>query len=171
MIKHIEYGENWSDYYQKWSSPFSEEEARRHHEAREIYTALIEQDDGSLLALELCFASAYCNIYFLDAQGRGVMRYTFEPADEGQLFLCEITTAEYEGDSRWSTRGISRSYTQDGRVKTLLSVRNQGLTVLGMNEPADVRFHYEPVPAFKEWESLIRRDRSRPVLRVIRGGS
>jgi hypothetical protein len=167
MIKRIEYGEYWSDYDQDWRYPFAEEEARRRHEARELYTALIEQDDGSLLALELCFAFSYCNIYFLDSKGRGVMCYTFEPAGEGHLFLCQIATCEYEGDSRWSTRGISRHYKRDGRVKTFLSERNRGLTVLGMNEPADVRYHDEPVPAFKEWESLIRRDRTRPVLHLV----
>jgi hypothetical protein len=162
MIKHIEYGERWSPNYQEWLNPCSEAEARRRHEARKLYTALIEQHDGSRLALELCFAFSYCNIYYFDAQGRGVMRYTFVPTDKGRLFLCEIATAEYQGDDPWSTRGISRNYTQDGRVKTLLSERNRGLIVLGENEPADVRFHDEPVPAFGDWESLIRRDRTRP---------
>jgi hypothetical protein len=169
MIKCIEYGLNWSDYNQKWSYPFPEVEARRRHMARLIYTALIEQHDGSRLALELCFAFSYCNIYFLDALGRCDLCYIFEPTDDGRLFLCEISTGEYEGDSRWSTRGISRNYTQDGRLKTLLSERNRGLTVLGMNEPADVRLHDEPVPAFKEWESLIRRDRTRPPLHLVPG--
>ncbi|HEX2568140.1 MAG TPA: hypothetical protein VH877_01195 [Polyangia bacterium] len=161
MIKRIEYGEYWSDYYQGWRYPFSEAEARRRHEAREIYTALIDQDDGSRLALELCFAFSYCNIFFLDAQGRCVLRHTFEPTDAGRLFLCEISTGEYEGDDRWPMRGISFNYTQDGRVKTLLCTP-RSITVLGENEPADVRLHDEPVPAFGAWESLIRRDRTRP---------
>jgi hypothetical protein len=82
MITRIEYGEYWSDYYQGWRYPYSEAEARRRHEARELYTALIEQHDGLLLALELCFAFSYCNIYFLDAQGRCDLRYTFEPTDD-----------------------------------------------------------------------------------------
>jgi hypothetical protein len=54
-------------------------------------------------------------------------------------------------------------------MQTLLSVRNQGMTVLGENEPVDVRLHYEPLPAFKEWESLIRRDRTRPPLCLVPG--
>jgi hypothetical protein len=167
MIKHIEYGERWSPNYQDWLNPCSEAEARRRHKARLIYTALIEQHDGSRLALELCFAFSYCNIYFFDAQGRGVLTYVFEPTDEGRLFLCEIANVEYEGDNPQSVRGYSRSYTRDGRMKTLFSERNGGLMVLGMNEPADVRYHDEPVPAFKEWESLIRRDRTRPPLYLV----
>jgi hypothetical protein len=168
MIKRIEYGLNWSDYDQKWSYPFPEAEARRRHMARLIYTALIEQHDGSRLALELCFASSYCNIYFHDALGRCDLCYVFEPTDEGRLFLCEIAVCEYEGDSRLDGRGTCRSFTRDGRMKTLWS-ENRRLTVLGMNEPADVRLHYEPVPAFKEWESLIRRDRPRPPLHLVPG--
>jgi hypothetical protein len=162
MIKHVEYGELWSPNYQEWLNPFSEAEARQHHETRKPYTALIEQDDGSRLALELCFAFSYCNVYFFDARGRCVLRHTFVPTDEGRLFLFEISTGEYDdGDDPWPLRGISRTYTRDGRVKTLLSERGR-LTLLGENEPADVRFHDEPVPPFGQWESLIRRDRTRP---------
>jgi hypothetical protein len=170
MIKHIDYGEYWSDYYQDWRAPFSEAEARQRHEARKIYTALIEQHDGSRLALELCFAFSYCNIYFHDALGRCDLCYTFEPTDDGRLFLSDIANVEYDGDSRTTKHyGISRRFTRDGRVLTLHSDRNRRLTVLGENEPADIRFHYEPVPAFKEWESLIRRDRTRPPLHLVPG--
>jgi hypothetical protein len=98
----------------------------------------------------------------------------YDPAGPGEIVsrkFTQLADMQEQTALSYPARGISRSYTRDGRVKTLLSVRNQGLTVLGMNEPADVRLHYEPLPAFKEWESLIRRDRSRPALRVIPGGA
>jgi hypothetical protein len=171
MIKRIEYGYRWNDYRGAWATPYSERRARQHHVTRRIYTALIEQHDGSLVALELCFAGAYCNVYFLDDQKRCFMCYTFEPIDEDRLFLCSTGNAEYEGESRVSWRGISRSYDRDGRVKTFTSDPQGKPVVLYEEEPADVRFHYEPVPAFKEWESIIRRDRARPALRVIPGGT
>jgi hypothetical protein len=168
VITRIEYGERWSPNYQDWLNPFSEVEARRRHEARELYTALIEQHDGSRLALEVCFVFSYCNIYFFDDQGRCDLRYTFEPTDDGRLFLCEISMCEYDGVSPFDGRGTHRSFTQEGRMQTLWS-ENRQLTVLGKNEPVDVRLHYEPVPAFKEWESLIRRARTRPPLHLVSG--
>lgn len=162
MIKHIAYGEKWSDYHQDWRKPFSEQVARRRHAARKMYTALITQHDDSKLALELCFAFSYCNIYFLDALGRCDLCYVFEPTPDGRLFLCETSTGEYPpGDSRWAVRGISRNFKQDGRMKTLLS-ENKSIILLGENEPVDVSTHFEPLPEFGQWESLIRKDRTRP---------
>jgi hypothetical protein len=87
----------------------------------------------------------------------------YNPLGGGQIVSRKFTQLAdvQEEIALGYVRGISRTYTRDGRVKTLLSERGR-LTLLGENEPADVRFHDEPMPAFKDWESLIRRDRTRP---------
>ena len=161
MSKRIEYGERWSDYYQNWRFPYTEAEARRKHEQRELYTALITEDDGATVAVELCFAFAYCNIYLHDALGRSAMTFTFEPASEGRLFLSDAIRTEFQGTNRLGWRGMGHTYTQDGRRKTMVSVNRQ-ISLIAENEPVDVRSHFEPVPPFGQWERLICCARNHP---------
>jgi len=158
MIKSIRFGGRWSDYDQTFNVIFSEAKARRRHALRKRYTALIHTDDGTQAAIEFCFAAAYCIIYFLDGQGRCDLCHVYDPTDDGRLFLREVATGEYEGQSRWPVGGISYNYTPDGRLKILLSKRKH-LTLVAENQPVDVRSHVEPLPPFGAWEPLLRRDR------------
>lgn len=159
MITSMRFGARWSDYRQKFNDTFSEAKARRRHALRKRYTALIETDDGTLAALELCFIGAYCIVSFLDDQGRCDQTHSYIPVEDGRLFLSAISKREFEGQSRWSKGGYAWSFTPEGRMQILSSDDQRGLVVLAENLPVDVSTHFEPIPAFGAWEPLLHRER------------
>ena len=161
MIRHINYGELWSPYYQDWRDPYTEEEAWRKHEQKEYYTALVTEEDGATVAVELCFAGTYCNLYFHDALGRNAVSYTYELTADGRLFLCGCARTQFQDTNRLGSSGIAYSYTQDGRRKTFVSMNRQ-LSVPADNEPVDVSTHFVAVPPFRQWEPLLHHARNHP---------
>lgn len=166
MINHIQYGLEWSDYFRDWkadpndpdrSPTFDEAEARRRHDGRKQFSMLMDLDDGSRLFVISCEGRDCYFVEFLDAEDRVVLVYCFVLTPGGRLFLSQHDEHRYEGSDRMVRSGRAIRFKQDGRAIVLASTRPRRAPERELHVELDPAFHDEPVPAFGQWESLIRR--------------
>lgn len=165
MIKHIEYGLEWTD-YPGWaadpddpaeSPTFDEAEARRRHDARRQYSMLIALDNGARVAVIVCNGRDCYFVEFLDEAERAVRRLCFEEVEPGRLFLSQYDEHAYEGGERRVLHGRAIRFKRDGRVLVMSGGQRKRHREDWFTVELAPAFHDEPVPAFGHWESLIRR--------------
>lgn len=167
MIRHIEYGLAWSDYFRGWkgfvdepdrSPTFDEAEARRRHEAREQFAMLLDLDDGSRVHVLSCEIRRAYLVEFLDERDRVVLCYSFEPTPEGRLFLDQQFEHRYQGIARDVDVGRAIVFQREkGLAVILRSTRPRRLPERYFKVALDPTFHDAPMPDFGQWEPLLRR--------------
>ena len=164
----LSYGERWSLDRLRFNVPFTPEKAKKEHDKKRLYTALIEGGpEGAVVVVEMCFTHfTHCHVAFLDEQKREVLVYSFTPATGGRLFLSQTIERFYEGDSRSASYGKITKYEEDGSVRVREGKAGSGHgnrdTVNEFKTTLDPRIHYEPIPEFGRYESITRRDRTQP---------
>ena len=159
----VTYSRRWNLVLNKPLDPISTEEARQLDEAGDYYTVTF--GDGSAPAgyIEVNWEERYLAVYFLDAQVRPWLVYTFVRLDEDRMFMESVLRYEYPDDSARAMSGATLTeeltYRQDGVVQREVrddaahEVRRQTITDVSLD------INWEPVPRFGEWDSVARLDR------------
>jgi hypothetical protein len=107
---------------------------------------------------------------FYDFWGNLDAHYRFVLEEDGRLFLAEVNEYEYADATRYheSTEWTSlttHTFAPDGRSQVVVrQALPDGSTDVSTQEfrGGDFSSHWEPVPAWGEWASITRRDRSQP---------
>ena len=158
------YCEEWNELNECPRHPLTTEEARARHASGELYTAILHSDarPSPELRVEIRWETGYAAVIFMDDYGRDELGYTFSVAD-GSLFLESMTLYDY-GDSKErggyaeAERMERYAYTSDGIAHRTVETGDE------VNEESrsgvDVSLHWEPIPEFGAYDSLIRYDRT-----------
>ncbi|WP_418957087.1 hypothetical protein [Streptomyces tritici] len=168
------YCEEWNELTERPMGPLTVAEAQARHVGGELYTAILytEDEPHPELRVEVRWETDYAAVIFMDELARDALDYTFSVID-GSLFLEEVTIYDY-GDAK--ERG---GYASAERVETYtFAPDGVGTRTVDVDDEVteesrdglDVSLHWEPVPEFGAYDSLIRRDRDRPWGAVRRSG-
>jgi hypothetical protein len=109
-------------------------------------------------------------VEFYNFWGSRVASYYFDRSDDGRLFLGQVDEFEFSDntgfaeDHEWSVL-TEHYFRPDGSssvvIRHALPEGGQDVTQTEYTG-GDVATHWEPVPAWGDWASITRRDRSRP---------
>lgn len=109
-------------------------------------------------------------VEFYDFWGTKVADHTFHRQDDGRLFLTEAAEYDYATstgfveDNEWTAMTVHH-FQPDGTSKVVeRRTASDGSTEERSTEHrgGDFRTHWEDVPAWGDWASITRRDRSQP---------
>ena len=95
----VQYAERWLSRRSRPGPAIDADEARRRHEAGELYTAVLGDPERPTAYLDVRLETGYVGVHFLDDAGRPHLTYAFarEPGSDDDLFLQQATYREYEG--------------------------------------------------------------------------
>ncbi|MFG2328678.1 hypothetical protein ACGFMM_03555 [Streptomyces sp. NPDC048604] len=160
------YCEEWNELLESPMDPLTVEETRSRHDRGKLYTALLQPDEKQSpeLRVEIRWETEYASVVFMDDHGRDELRYTFTVVDD-KMFLKTIMLLEYgDTEERGGYANPERterfSYTPDGICDR--TVDADGDVTEESRWGVDVSRHWEPIPEFGTYASLIRRERWRP---------
>ena len=149
----LTYSDGWDRHHNCPGEPWNAEKARKAHEARELYAVAIGPADQPTAYIE--FNIGYAGLALLDEMGREPMVYVFDEQEPGRLFLQEVKSREFVGDTDEVEDATIYGFYPEGRmviqecdVQTEMAVDREGMT--------DVSENWEPYPEFGEYESLLR---------------
>ncbi|MBI1831877.1 MAG: lytic transglycosylase [Planctomycetes bacterium] len=152
----ITYGEKWFDYKKRLTVAWPESRARRAHERRRLYTAVISENGTPFYFVELNMA--YVGVAFLDELIREYLVYQFQELEPGRLFLSMATYRDFDGDSDRVKDGTTYYFKPNGTVITEhLDCATNTLTTKECVR--DLSGNWEPYPAFGEYSALARKER------------
>ncbi|MDO9457661.1 hypothetical protein [Nocardioides sp.] len=109
-------------------------------------------------------------VEFYNFWGTRVAAHYFYRQDDGRLFLAQVDeldftdTSRFVEDNEWAVL-TEHSFSPDGTSSVVVrTTQPDGRTDVTMSEHAggDFASHWEPVPAWGDWASITRRDRSQP---------
>lgn len=102
---------------------------------------------------------------FLDGAGRLHLRYVFGPAERGErMFLQRAHVLEYADDgTEQSSASETYFFREDRSVRFEREDRVAGTHTTREGTEDTLNRHYEPVPVFGDYASLLRIDRDRRV--------
>lgn len=153
----IAYCEKWWIGRNKPITPLSAESARRRHEAREPYVAVIGGTDHPQLIVDL--ADVWVSVVFLDQKLRQFLRYDFKEAYSSRLFLKSACYWEYDDESDAKRAQIVWSFDEAGHV--IVEERNFTTDEALEHETiASVDENWDRYPDFGDYLYLCREDRS-----------
>lgn len=151
--------------------PYSDEEARRRFEGGERCTVLVgDTVDQATIVMEIDRAGTVVEVTWLDALQRPELMYLFAVRPEAEwpknkLLLEQTRISMYDSDTRLPDAEAAYSeyysFTPDGRYYGRRAQRD-GINVEETNGQLDqeqLGLQIEPVPAFGDWESLLRQER------------
>ncbi|UAL29103.1 hypothetical protein K8W59_15060 [Nocardioides rotundus] len=148
----------------------AEAEERNRTGSKEYAAVLKDDDDRTRLALQVDTApdgGPVVFVYQFDDQQRIWLKYLFGAArDRDGLFLESLSHMEYAGpDDKESVRSTTVRIKPDGRayMEELDKEADTYTKSEGTKDPAMLEENYEPMPAFGDWASVTRIERSRPV--------
>lgn len=166
----VEYAKVWDDIVHVMAGPITESEALRlfvDAAATEWYSVGVFGDDvpeGGVpeFTLEIVPGPSYISVTFYDQLYRMRYKYGFR-RHESRMFLESVTSWTYPDEERFYRRNKSslteiRTFTLDGTMHWYSHDKRTGM-VEEFDAPADVSTHWEPVPAFGDWESISRFER------------
>jgi hypothetical protein len=154
----VQYAERWLSRRSRPGPPIDADEARRRHEAGELYTAVLGDPERPTAYLDVRLETGYVGVHFLDDGGRPYLTYAFarEPGSDDDLFLQQATYREYEGGE--VVRGDAYYFEPDGRV--VKEHKDYARREAERGETRDdVSSNWEPVPEFGSYESIARVER------------
>lgn len=175
-MKRILYNERWSPGYSYTEWTISEKKARKRFETRKDIAVIVENGDDVRVLCVAFFHSnrVACSVFFLTAGLDVQLHRSFDSSKNqpGSLFLNYLGQSYYdwvEGTLQHAG-GLNGHFTEDGMAKIREGKKGyeplQQKLQLG---EAELALHYEPIPAFGEWDSILRFDRSRPADQDTRG--
>ena len=135
----------------------SEEEARSHHEKRELYFATLYEDDDPYCFLEI--NNDFFSVSFLDEHNREYLSYEFNEYEPGKLFLVEAQHWEYDGDTDTKLHTELYRFNQTGKVRLRKVDLKTNEMNLSESDGVDVSKNYEDYPEFGEYEKVIVKER------------
>lgn len=151
--------------------PYSDEEARRRFEAGERCTVLVgDEVDQPSVGMEIDLVGTVVEVTWLDTAQRPELMYLFAVRPEAEwpkdkLLLEQTRLSMYDNDTRLPGAEAAYSeyysFTPDGRYYGRRAQRG-GVDVEETNGQLDqeqLGLQIEPVPAFGDWEILLRQER------------
>jgi hypothetical protein len=153
----LEYCKKWSRSDRRYYEALTEDEARKKHESRDYYTAVVLSFGKPKVFLE--WFPDGVNVGFLDEHLRNYLTYTFSEKEPGRLFLSQLSHREkYKGDSNEILVGSSMTIRVDGHVFASTTNCEEDYREKGETK-MDVSQLWEPYPEFGEYLGLIKKDR------------
>ena len=161
------FGQRYNNVTTRTVRPCSADEARARHQNGEEYAAVLRdpEADLSLAGVEVSTSARVATVSFLDGAGRLYLRYVFTDAADGErLFLERASFMEYADDSVKES-SVSETYwwREDRSVyfERVDKVNDTYTTREGTENTLDR--HYEPIPAFGDYVSILRVDRDKGI--------
>ncbi|MEU0744006.1 hypothetical protein [Streptomyces sp. NPDC006134] len=165
------YCQRWNNRFDKPIKQITAEEAERRHRAGEPYAVAPQTGDSARAdrSIELALRSGHVRVYFYDEYGRVSFLYIFSPRGE-KLFLGGIVSydygeaAEYLGMSQ-SVRVQKDEYWPEGTGLRTVQDERTGESFqqeLFLAEGQSFDDYWEQVPAFGDYASIARAERSKP---------
>lgn len=155
------YSERWSSLAGEPTDVISREEAHRRHETGEPYVITLGEPTDPDNVIEIAWKNDYLGVWFFDEQGRRSVQYMFTVYGN-QLFLDTMTNWKYpDGGHRLNEANWIKEFefTPGGNVTVeAIDTTTNDVTTEDYTG-VDVSPHWEKIPAFGEWESIIRYDR------------
>jgi hypothetical protein len=162
----VTYSRRWNFRRNRPIDPLTEDEARALDASGELYTAVLGDPAAPDQVIEVTRGNGHLGTVFFDKNQRQSVLFTFSRADDGKLFLREITRWQYPDDD---ARTISEAttiekvgYEPDGIVHR--EVRDRAANQVTRTDYRDVNLdiNWEPEPEFGDWASIARFERDRP---------
>jgi hypothetical protein len=154
----VSYSKRWTSRRRSAVEPLDPDEARRRHEAGELYTAIIGDPDRPRAYVEVRPEAGFVSVHFLDDDRRDVMEYVFaRDGGDGDLFLEQVIRREL-GDGGEPQLVETHFFDRGGIVhveKKDYATRMQE----SFDVEADVSGNWEPMPEFGRYESIARVER------------
>lgn len=180
-MEHVVHGAHWDDVLRVMHDPLSEDEARAAYERGEPVSIagggepLTPAGPGPLgaresrrpaaWAIDAALARGELRVRFYDDEGVLVVEHTYERQPEGRLLLTEKAEYEYAdptGRTAQWTRVTQLRVTAEGRSRVVarqpLSDGSESIRMVE-HQDHDLTNHWEPVPVFGEWSSVLKRER------------
>lgn len=161
----VSYCRRWNFKRNRPIDPLTEEEARQRDEAGELYSVVVGDPAAPDRIIEVVRPN-HIGVWFFDPQQRQSLNYTFRRAGDGRMFLRNIIRWAYPNDEARMLNQCSLieeiQYEEGGIAHH--EVRDKEADEIKRTSYRDVSLdiNWEPVPAFGDWDSIIRYDRSAP---------
>jgi hypothetical protein len=152
----IEYCERWVFLKKTTAGLLDEETARKRHENRLPYTALIggKEDPDFVVSI----GGEFVLVSFMDGQTRESLRYDFKEVRPSKLFLSRALHRTYDEDTDEILRVMTFVFHEDGRI--LMEEHDLKTDSVQEREAVDsVAENGDDYPEFGHYERLCRRDR------------
>jgi hypothetical protein len=164
--------ERWLDGEYEPGGLITEATARRRDKQGRPYMAVLSRPDEPPTVVAVNWSLNCLDVWFLDDELRRYLVYSFTRVRPDALFLDEITLWEYDPgvvgfDS--ATKITSFSYTEDGVVREEITDKSTETVEVISTADVNVDVHWEGVPAFGDWSSVMRWDRQASVDQPPRG--
>lgn len=159
------YCRRWNFDYHEPIDPCSVEEARARDRSGDLYTVVLADAAGGSVpeaVVEIAWANDHAGVWFFDEFGRQSLNYAFRRIDD-RLFLHNMIEYGYPDEHAETLSGSTRTdeirFSPDGLTKEIISDDVAREREIIERSDVDVSSHWEPVPAFGQWDSLARWDR------------
>lgn len=136
---------------------WSEEQARAVHADGNDYTVLVDSVERPYCFLEV--AEKYVVVGFLDEHLRETLTYQFHAVEPRLLFLTMAIYREFEGETDKLVCGTSYLFDRNGSIQIRRERSNPHRFETAVSS-ADVAANYVSMPAFGEYDELIRVERN-----------
>jgi hypothetical protein len=132
-------------------------EARRRHDAGELYTALVGEATSPQCFLEI--RRGFVGVDFLDALLRCRTSYSFQAPAAGRLFLSMATHRDFVAATDQVAEGTTYMFQPSGEVQLRRERLHPTHELATSSTRADVSGHWEDFPAFGDYAALMRLER------------
>lgn len=101
-------------------------------------------------------------IDYLDGQLRTWLGYSFRQIRDERLFLDGSGEVTYSGDNKEADESVGEMYDEDGLIRFSRKRRGEDFQDTWKDRLTTLEYHYEPLPAFGEYDSILRVERDLP---------
>jgi len=152
----ITYCEKWWFSKKKPLKKMNSENAKRRHESRKPYVAVLGYSNKPLFIIDV--SDEWVSIIFMDEYLRQYLRYDFRETQSGKLFLKTATYWLYEDDSDAEIFSKIFSFNESGHI--IVEERNlKSNEVKAFEDTLNVDNNWEDYPFFGNYESLCKKER------------
>ncbi len=155
-------------YYLRWGvnrlqspTPYTHdipvEEARRLHDARGIYAAVVLREKVPFAFIEA--NDGFFGVSFIDALGRVFLNYAFREREPGRLFLEQASFRNFTDDTPRATSQEIYLFDVDGTHSERVSDFVNKTVKTSEPRVIDVSGNWAPYPVFGEYDALLRIER------------
>ena len=155
----IAYCERWWLARKSAVGPMSEESARKRHESRKPYVALLGGAQQPHFVVDL--AGEWVSVYFLDTRLRKYLSYQFKEVQPTRLFLKGAVYWDFEGDAEVAHSKRIFNFSENGHI--VMSEENRATgEVREFETDSSVAENWDSYPAFGEYAPLCKKERVSP---------
>jgi hypothetical protein len=168
MRQSIFFFRSWAYGYYEPREPLSREEAEtifKHAQIGEGFAALVDDPEKPTAFLDYgvnANGKISYRIDYLDDQLRTWHGYSFRQIRDERLFLDRAGDHTYFNDNREPDESLGQMYDEDGLIRFSRKRRGEDFRDTWKDRLTTLEYHYEPLPAFGEYDSILRLERDRP---------